>query len=115
MPRSGGDRRLSTRVHKWGTYFGDTDDTGQLARGSAAFLPEGQREAHFSSAESGVKHAYKLKTLHIPSGRACLTPDSAEEKAKAGEPLASLHTDSTLVDPCHPCPSVSKKFLTSLM
>ncbi len=78
-------------------------------------LPEGQREAHFSSAEAGVKHAYKLKTFHILSGTACLTPNSEEEKAKAGEPLASLHTDSTLVDPCHLCSSVSKEYVTELM
>ncbi len=78
-------------------------------------LPEGQREAHFSSAESGVKHAHQLKTLHILRGTACLTPDSAEEKAKAGAPLASLHTESTLVDPCHLCSSVSKEHLADLM
>ena len=54
-------------------------------------LPNGSAKHCFSSSEPGVKHAHNLKP--ILSGRAGLTPGSEEEKAKAGEPRASLHTD----------------------
>ena len=56
-------------------------------------LPNGSAKHCFSSSEPGVKHAHNLKPRSFLSGRACLTPGSEEEKAKAGEPRASLHTD----------------------
>ena len=80
----------------------NTDDTdrqrrirAQTRQERAGLLPaEGRRETRcMSSSEPGVKHAHNLKPRSFLSGRACLTPGSEEEKAKAGEPRASLHTD----------------------